>query len=64
MSHTPLAETDREDAVLVPLAARPGDDGPPVDLTTFFDVSLDLLCIRELDGTVAGLLPGIKAVTG
>ena len=50
--------------MLVPFAARPGDGGPPVDLTTFFDVSLDLLCIRELDGTVAGLLPGIKAVTG
>ena len=53
LSHTPLAGTDRDDAVLVPFAARPGDGGPPVDLTTFFDVSLDLLVIRELDGTVA-----------
>ncbi len=28
------------------------DERPTVDLATFFDVSLDLLCIRDLDGTV------------
>ena len=33
---------------------RPNDAGESsgVDLNTFFDVSLDLLVVRELDGTV------------
>ena len=36
-------------------SARPNDAGvvsSAVDLNTFFDVSLDLLVVRELDGTV------------
>ena len=40
-----------------PLEASPrpndaGEASPEVDLDTFFDVSLDLLVVRELDGTV------------
>ena len=51
-SCNPLARTESDDAVLVSFPARLGDGQPPVDLSTFFDVSLDLLVIRELDGTV------------
>ena len=50
MTHAPLP-TAGTDGAVVQFAARPASE-PLVDLTTFFDVSLDLLVIRELDGTV------------
>ena len=51
LSCTPNVRSDRDDAVLVPFPACVPEE-VPVDLSTFFDVSLDLLVIRELDGTV------------
>ncbi len=52
MTSVPLARPPAEDRVLSCFADMT-DDRPTVDLATFFDVSLDLLCIRDLDGTVA-----------
>jgi PAS domain S-box-containing protein len=51
LSHPPCVEAEEDDAS-APVPVGFGDGGPSVDLNTFFDVSLDLLCIRELDGTV------------
>lgn len=39
-------------------------DAPVVDLNTFFDVSLDLLVIRELDGTVVKVSQSWSAILG
>lgn len=51
MTSVPLALSPDEDRTLSRFS-HALDERPTVDLTTFFDVSLDLLCIRDLDGTV------------
>ena len=53
LSCPPRVETEGDAGALAFFAAHPVGGGAPIDLAIFFDVSLDLLVIRELDGTVA-----------
>ncbi|MBA4808139.1 PAS domain-containing hybrid sensor histidine kinase/response regulator [Brevundimonas sp.] len=47
-----------------PLTASPSRGAPDVDLDTFFDVSLDLLVVREIDGPVIKASASWFAVLG
>ena len=44
--------------------SRPEPDVDALAIATFFDVSLDLLVIRELDGTVVRVSPSWEAILG
>jgi len=63
MTSIPLARSPDEGRVLSRFIDG-SDERPTVDLGTFFDVSLDLLCIRELDGTVAKVSRSWKTTLG
>ncbi len=62
MTHAPLTDAGIDEAV-APFALRP-TSAPLVDLATFFDVSLDLLVIREMDGTVVKVSRSWRAAMG
>ncbi len=63
LSYPPRVETEGDAGVLALFGAHPVG-GASIDLTTFFDVSLDLLVIRELDGTVAKVSRSWEATLG
>ncbi|MDP3803801.1 ATP-binding protein [Brevundimonas sp.] len=62
MSCTAQIEPDEEDLAAAFLAGP--TMGAGADLSTFFDVSLDLLVIRELDGRVARVSPSWHTALG
>ncbi len=65
LSRPPLVDRTRDAAGVAALSARLDDaGGAGVDLTTFFDVSLDLLCIRDLDGIVVKVSRSWEATLG
>ena len=59
-----VARTERDDARQPTGCFEDSTTGPGADLSTFFDVSLDLLIIRDLDGRVVRVSPSWHMALG